>query len=304
VIASDPASRLARLRLSLDGLSIGDGFGEPFFLPGLGVRLIKRLAPDPPWRVTDDTVMALSIAEQLEAAGTIDQDALALTFARRHAADPLRGYGGGARLILKRIEAGAPWRVAARQSFDGKGSLGNGGAMRVAPLGAYFADDLDQAAAQGARSAEVTHAHPEGQAGAVAIAVAAALAARLGPVIADDPSAFVAEVAARTPAGPIQEGVARAAALPAGTSIAQAARAVGNGARVIASDTVPLCVWAAARYAGSFEEALWQTVSVGGDMDTTCAIVGGIVALTVGREGLPPAWLTAREPLPWHLGRA
>ncbi len=46
MIASDPASRLARLRLSLDGLSIGDGFGEPFFLPGLGVRLIKRLAPD------------------------------------------------------------------------------------------------------------------------------------------------------------------------------------------------------------------------------------------------------------------
>lgn len=132
---------------------------------------------------------------------------------------------------------------------------------------------------------------------------AAALAARQGPSIADDPAGFVAAVAARTPPGPIQDGVSRAAALPVGTSIAQAARAVGNGSRVIALDTVPLCVWAAARFARSLEDALWQTVSVGGDLDTTCAIVGGVVALTVGRQGLPPAWLAAREPLPWHLGR-
>jgi hypothetical protein len=33
-------------------------------------------------------------------------------------------------------------------------------------------------------------------------------------------------------------------------------------------------------------------------MDTTCAIVGGIVAARVGLDGEPGEWLNAREPLP------
>lgn len=45
-----------------------------------------------------------------------------------------------------------------------------------APLGAWFADDLDRVVSEARASAEVTHFHPEGQAGAIAIAVAAAWA--------------------------------------------------------------------------------------------------------------------------------
>ena len=63
----------------------------------------------------------------------------------------MRGYGAGAHDILDRITAGMPWSQSTRMAFDGQGSLGNGGAMRVAPLGAFFADDLDQAIAQAAR---------------------------------------------------------------------------------------------------------------------------------------------------------
>ena len=51
--------------------------------------------------------------------------------------------------------------------------------MRVAPLGAYFADALKTVVEQAQRSAEVTHAHPDGMAGAIAVAVAAAWAWRL-----------------------------------------------------------------------------------------------------------------------------
>ncbi len=40
----------------------------------------------------------------------------------------------------------------------GEGSLGNGGAMRVAPVGGYFADDLAAVIAKACASAEVTHA--------------------------------------------------------------------------------------------------------------------------------------------------
>jgi hypothetical protein len=42
---------------------------------------------------------------------------------------------------------------------------------------------------------------------------------------------------------------------------------------------------------------LQRTVAGMGDRDTTCAIVGGIVALSAGRESIPRAWLSAREPL-------
>jgi ADP-ribosylglycohydrolase len=48
---------------------------------------------------------------------------------------------------------------------------------------------------------------------------------------------------------------------------------------------------------GDFAEAMWTTASVGGDIDTNCAIVGGIVALSCGREGIPVEWLAAREAL-------
>ena len=61
---------------------------------------------------------------------------------------------------------GAPWRTVASQAFGGEGSMGNGGAMRVSPVGAYFAEDLDAVVEHAAASAMVTHAHPDGRAGA------------------------------------------------------------------------------------------------------------------------------------------
>ncbi len=47
--------------------------------------------------------------------------------------------------------------------FSGLGSFGNGAAMRAAPLGAWFAGDVETVIQQAILSAEVTHAHPEGQ---------------------------------------------------------------------------------------------------------------------------------------------
>src|SRR5262245_61205160 len=126
--------RLARAKLSLEGLSVGDAFGERFFGPtrAIRARLESRDLPPPPWRYTDDTVMALGIVEVLERAGRIDPDDLARTFGRRYAAAPGRGYGRGVRDTLEAIAMGTPWKVASSRAFDGKGSMGNGGAMRAA----------------------------------------------------------------------------------------------------------------------------------------------------------------------------
>jgi ADP-ribosylglycohydrolase len=165
--------------------------------------------------------------------------------------------------------------------------------MRAAPIGGYFADDLEAACEQARRSAEVTHAHPEGQAGAAGVAVAAARA--YGGC--SDPKQILEAAADFTPDGETRAGIVEALRLPLGSSVRTAVDALGNGSLVISQDTVPFALWCAARHLAHFEEALWATVSGLGDCDTTCAIVGGIVSLAVGREALPSEWLAARESL-------
>lgn len=291
---------LALALRSLDGLSVGDAFGERFFVaPAALPRLLEeRAVPRPPWRWTDDTAMALDVVAVLRAVGAVDPDALATAFARRHAAEPDRGYGRGAHEILDAIHRGEAWRDAAGRAFGGQGSLGNGAAMRVAPLGAYFARAPDdQVAEQAARSARVTHAHPDGQAGAVAVAAAAAWAAR-NPGARAGARALLVHAHAQTPASATRDGLTRALELPFDVPPPEAAAALGSGARVASWDTVPFSLWCAARHADDFREALWATVSGLGDRDTTCAIVGGVVALSAASDSLPPDWLRAREPLP------
>jgi ADP-ribosylglycohydrolase len=296
-LSAAPGERLARALLSLDGLSVGDAFGERFLhLPREApLRLAQREPAPPPWPWTDDTQMAMAVLEVLARHDAIDQDELAACFAGRM--ESHRGYGAAAFELLVQVQAGERWDRAAAALFHGQGSLGNGAAMRAAPLGAYFADDLDRVVAEAARSAAVTHTHPDGIAGAIAVAVAAALALRSrgAPL---DAGAYLAAVVARTPAGATRDGIERAARLPPPTLPGDAVIALGNGSRITAADTVPFALWSAARHADDYAEALWTTASGLGDIDTTCAIVGGIVALRTGADAVPAAWRAAREPLP------
>lgn len=292
---------MARARLALEGLSVGDAFGERFFVsPETVEGLIEaRAVPAAPWHYTDDTEMALGVVEVIERRGGIDQDLLAAVFARRYRAQPDRGYGGTAHRILREIGEGLPWRESSAAVFSGMGSMGNGAAMRAAPVGAYCAGDLATVIDQARASAEVTHAHPDGQAGAIAVALAAAWAcdASERPAVALGRE-LLDFVATHTPDGPTRTGIAKALALPSHASITLAAHALGTGRNVISSDTVPFALWCAARHLDDFVEAMWTTVAGLGDRDTTCAIAGGIVILANGLASIPPAWIEAREPLP------
>lgn len=283
---NDPMESALR---SLDGLSVGDAFGELFFFLSPEYAGWDDL-PAEKWRWTDDTHMALSIVEVLKEHGRIDQDALARAFARRYMEQPNRGYAGGARRLLVQIATGSDWRDASPKLFGG-GSFGNGSAMRVAPVGAFFAGDPERAAEEARLSAVVTHAHPEGQAGAVAAAVAASLAARVPRPTGRD---FIDEVVRYVPAGLTRQRLLLARDIPAAEH-ARAAMTLGTGYEVTAQDTVPFCVWVASHHLDSYVDALWLTAKGRGDCDTTCAIVGGIVSLSAY---LPPSWLEKREPLP------
>lgn len=292
---SDHELRMTRVRTVLDGLSVGDAFGQQFFSAYVrDMHLPRRMLPYAPWKYTDDTAMALAIAETLDQLGSVDQNELAENFSVRYQAEPDRGYGAGAVRLLKELANGGDWRVLSRNLFYGEGSYGNGAAMRAAPIGAYFQEDLHAVVQQATRAAEITHAHPDGVAGGVAIAVAAALAARIPK---DSPQELLPEVWNYTPPGAVRDTIARASKISLEEWEHTVAGELGNGSQLSAVDTVPFCLWCAAANLRDFPKAMWTAVQVDGDRDTNCAIIGGIVAAAVGPAGIPEEWRRSRESL-------
>ena len=140
------------------GLAVGDALGAPyegltspdiFFRFGEPAVIVTNPTGDTLY-YTDDTEMMIGVAETLAECGTIDEDRLARAFAENY--HPERGYGRGARQIIERMQRGKDWRTLAGTIFPG-GSFGNGAAMRVAPVGLLFADNLDEVWRQAAASA-------------------------------------------------------------------------------------------------------------------------------------------------------
>ena len=299
-LPADHPARVERMKLSLDGLGLGDALGEMLSYQSHAAprRLAENNLPPRPWFHTDDTEMAISIVHVLKSHGHVHPDALAKRFARRFERDPERGYGKMTRIQMREINAGAKWRDTAANAFGGQGSMGNGSAMRVAPLGAYFADNLKQCAEEARASSLVTHTHPEGVAGAIAVAVAAAMAWQLRTDKDADRTRLCFDAVLRhTPESRVRRGILLASTTPPEIPELDVARSLGNGSLVTAPDTVPFCVWMAAYHLNRFVDALGKTISVGGDCDTNAAIVCGIVALSAGRDSIPAEWLKAREPV-------
>ncbi|MFI6377013.1 ADP-ribosylglycohydrolase family protein [Streptomyces sp. NPDC050546] len=285
--------RLDRALASLRGLSVGDALGSQYFVPVNYPLLKRREVPSGLWQWTDDTEMAGSVVAVLAAHHRVDQDALARSFAEHHDFD--RGYGPAVNRLLRLVREGGDWRELAAALFNGQGSWGNGAAMRIAPLGAWYAGDPEQATHQAEISAYTTHQHREAVVGAMAVAAAASFAADPGgPPGAE---ALLDGVIDLVPKSAVGAGLRRARDMLDYGNPATVAAVLGCGRRTTAHDTVPFALWSAARSLGDYEQAFWTTAQVGGDVDTTCAIVGGVIA--AGKAGAPPAeWVGRTEPLP------
>lgn len=292
-----PEIRLQRARLSLEGLSVGDALGGFLEMqPIKPERAVERRIPSvAQWRFTDDTNMALSIYAILRLYNKIEQEALAQHFAKYYARE--RGYGMGAHRLLSEIREGGDWRELSQQLFGG-GSYGNGGAMRIAPLGAYFADDMEALIENARLATEITHAHPEGIAGGIAVAAAAAIAWQLRGQPKPTRAEFIAKVLPYIPDSEVKQGCIKAHDLPENLSVVDVVEKIGNGQKISAQDSVPFVLYNAGNYLDHYVDAFWHTASGGGDVDTTCAMVGGIVALYAGEDSIPADWRRKREPLP------
>lgn len=293
---ADHALRMERAIRSLHGLALGDALGEmiSYHWDQAWEKIAKDDLPAGPWFHTDDTEMAISVVEVLKHHGCIHQEALARRFATRFERDHERGYGKMTRLQMRELLAGAKWRRTAAEAFNGQGSMGNGGAMRVAPLGAFHAGAPALAAGEAAKSSVVTHTHPEGIAGTIAVAVAASLvAARESEFSAHS---YFEDVLELTPTGETRTGIEKARTMPLDSEPESAARILGNGSRVTAQDTVPYALWCAARHLNDFPKAIACAAGVNGDCDTNAAIAGGIVAADPATV-ISPWWLKQMEPI-------
>jgi ADP-ribosylglycohydrolase len=103
------------------------------------------------------------------------------------------------------------------------------------------------------------------------------------------------------PTSQVRDGLEAALSIPE-DRWDEAAMQLGTGAKITAQGTVPFCIWIAAHHLHDFEAAVRTTARGRGDVDTTCAIVGGIVALSA--PDIPSSWIERREALSSHMPHA
>ena len=123
---------------------------------------------------------------------------------------------------MQRLRNGEDWRLAAKELFHGSGSLGNGAAMCVAPVGAYFGDNLP---ARSRRSCGLRRSHSrtsQGIAGAIGVAVAAARAWQLrASAHPDTPRELLEPIIPYVPQSQVRRGIE--------TACREAGRSLGRG---------------------------------------------------------------------------
>ena len=169
----------SRFAGSLLGALIGDCHGSPFEFSGRpNVKSVsdhlERYRSNKCDRAkggegttlsyTDDTAMTRSVAASLISCRGYDAVDMGKRFAAEYAKEPDRGYGYNVTTVFRQIHSGKYdddiYRPA-REQFDGSGSYGNGGAMRIAPLALFqFGVSVKASAQRHSTSVAVTPTLP------------------------------------------------------------------------------------------------------------------------------------------------
>ena len=279
-------------RLTLDqfqgvllGLAVGDAIGSAWegmpadmiYSMGPADRIVEHLNRDTIY-YTDDTQMTISVVQELVEHRGINKYRLAKRFAENY--HPDRGYGQGARRIINAIGFGEDWEAVARTIFNGDGSLGNGAAMRVAPLGLFFYPNFDEIVFQAELSAAPTHCHEVGVDGGRLVAAAAGLSAHSSGSKFDRTS-FLQKLHAHAKTEEFQWQIEHALQL----SPFQTLIAFGNSLEAHRSVMTSILCFADSPddYAATIARAIGQ----GNDVDTLAAMAGAICGARVGLSGIP-----------------
>lgn len=272
------------------GTAIGDAFGAPLegaSAGAVGTEISNRASRPRPWRYTDDTQMTLDVARSLAHGRELEAEVLLAKLAGSF--EPARGYGRGMRRCIEAYLAGTHWSECAFVTWS-EGSAGNGAAARVAPIACRYWNDERALIESAALSSRITHAHPDAIAGAVLQAVAVAVSLQ-SDADTFSPSEFLRRVEGHPIDGwPSAKLRVLRTLISEDASPTRVAIALGNG--VLAAQAVPAALWAFMRGAPSFERSILAAASLGGDVDTICALTGALAGALCGRAGLPGQWLT------------
>jgi poly(ADP-ribose) glycohydrolase ARH3 len=276
------------------GSALGDAIGEMAFRTPIEADLRTWIAGTGKLSYTDDTAMAIGLAQSLARLGRLDQQHLGDTFRENYLREPWRGYAQGPPTLFQQVSRyGLPYAEAARELFGGQGSYGNGAAMRIAPLGLFYHDAADLYE-QAARSATVTHAHPLGVDGAAILARSIARAVRLDPQQPFPSDRFVNDLMAFARTTEMRDKLEMVRRLLAQNSPAQFA-APHLGQNVTAHGSVPFALYAFLQHPHSFEECLFCAILNGGDRDTLGAMACAVSGAYLGIGAISPDWRTRLE---------
>jgi poly(ADP-ribose) glycohydrolase ARH3 len=230
--------------------------------------------------------MTLAVARSLANERALDPHMLLAELAGSF--DPSRGYGRGTRRSIEAFRKGTPWNECAFATWA-EGSAGNGSAARVAPIACRYHDDAEALVAAAALSSRTTHAHPNAITGAVLQAVATTVALQIAP---DNfsPVDFLDRVSRYQVGGwaTAKLDVLRKFVENSATPT-QVVATLGNG--VLAEQAVPAALWAFMHGAPCFERCVRAAATLGGDVDTICAMSGALAGALGGGSRLPAHWL-------------
>ncbi|HEY7681306.1 MAG TPA: ADP-ribosylglycohydrolase family protein [Gemmatimonadales bacterium] len=247
-------------------------------------------------QVTDDTQITRELLQSIADAGRFDPEGFANRLLNLVASGRLVGAGPAPNAAARQLVLGIPWQEAGMPAPY----AGNGAAMRAGPLGLLFGHDPRTLAQVVADQTRVTHQDPRCAAGAMAIAGAAAIAARRERVLATE---MLVELSGWVE--PFDRGVATALwDMTNWVQVApeEAARCLGERGHVPQADagwhgissfvTGSVCwsLYAFLQSPDSYWDAICIAIAVGGDTDTMAAMTGSIVGGRLGAAALPPAY--------------
>ncbi len=275
------------------GAAIGDALGMPLeFGPARPAdRLVREMLPGriPAGSFTDDTEMALALAESLLAYRPLDPNDLAQRFVAWIESRP-PDVGVHTASVLWRIADGEPWEIAtAAVQAHNAGSAGNGSVMRCWPVALAWWDDLDRLLEDSVLQSQVTHPHPECNAGS-AFVNAAIYHLLHGIAPKDAVARAVDDAEVPTPLRAV------------------IAAAPDKDRRDLPSTgwvrhTLESAVWGLLT-TRTFEDAVVNVVNLGNDADTAGAVVGALAGAAYGLDAIPQRWRSAlRGEFPLRSGR-
>jgi ADP-ribosylglycohydrolase len=247
-------------------------------------------------QVTDDTQLARELLQSIVDAGGFEPAGFATRLLNLVASGRIIGAGPAPNAAARQLALGTKWYDAGMPAPY----AGNGAAMRAGPLGLLFGSDPRVLARVVVDQSRVTHQDPRCSAGAMAIAGAAAIAARREEVrdseLLEELSEWVA---------PLEPEVAQIIGdmvdwveLPPNEAIEVLSDSGLDpdsprqwmGISSFVTGSVCWSLYAFLRFPDSYWEAVCTAIAVGGDTDSLGAMTGSILGGRLGAAAVPPPY--------------